>query len=513
MLEGRSLWEFVERRADASPDATMMVDDGGRTMTFGAYREAAERAAAGFAALGVADGDRVSWQLPTWIETCVLAGALSRLGAVQNPVLPIYRAKELGFVIRQTEAKVLVVPTTWRSVDFQAMAEGIVEGTPTRVVTCDRVLPEGDPAYLAGPPTPSDHPPVRWLYYTSGTTADPKGAQHTDLTILAAAVAMSERLQLTAADRSGVVFPFTHIAGVIWIYASLMSGCSMLLTEAFDPVGTTEFLARADVTLAGSGTFFHLAYLNAQRERAGQQGGGAAVFPNVRAYPGGGAPKPPQLHYDLKKEIGGVGVVSGYGLTECPILSMASVDDPDDKLADTEGTLCTGVDVRVVSTEGADVGPAEEGELRVKAPQRFLGYLDASLDAEAFDDEGYFRTGDLGFVDADGYVVITGRLKDIIIRKGENVSAKELEDLLYQHPSVGDVAVIGLADPESGERVCAVVATKEGAAPLTFEAMQAFCDEHGLMKQKWPEQLEIVDAVPRNPAGKVLKHELREQFA
>ncbi|HVM41348.1 MAG TPA: cyclohexanecarboxylate-CoA ligase, partial [Acidimicrobiia bacterium] len=142
----------------------------------------------------------------------------------------------------------------------------------------------------------------------------------------------------------------------------------------------------------------------------------------------------------------------------------------------------------------------------------FHGYLDSALDADAFDEEGYFRTGDLGFLDEEGFVVITGRLKDIIIRKGENISAKELEDLLYQHPKVGDVAVIGLPDDLSGERVCAVVAPKEGGEAIGFEEMNAFLLEQGVMKQKLPEQLEVVDAVPRNPAGKILKHELRDRF-
>jgi acyl-CoA synthetase (AMP-forming)/AMP-acid ligase II len=215
----------------------------------------------------------------------------------------------------------------------------------------------------------------------------------------------------------------------------------------------------------------------------------------------------------MKNEVGGVGIVSGYGLTEAPILTMASVDDADDKLADTEGQASPGVDLKVVTIDGKVAGPAEEGEIRAKGPQVCRGYLDSSLDAEAFDEEGFFRTGDLGFVDAEGYVVITGRLKDVIIRKGENISAKEVEDLLYTHDKIADVAVIGLPDPSLGERCCAVVALQDAGNPLEFNEMVDFLKDKGLMMQKIPEQLETVDVIPRNPSGKIVKHVLRDQYA
>src|SRR5438105_3938679 len=201
--------------------------------------------------------------------------------------------------------------------------------------------------------------PVRWLFYTSGTTAEPKGAQHTDHTVMAAARGMCERLALVPDDRSALVFPFTHIGGIIWMFASLLTGLTNLLDETFDPAVTVEFLQREDVTLAGSGTTFHLAYLKAQRGAPEQP-----LFPHVRCCPGGGAPKPPQLHYDVKKELGGVGIVSGYGLTESPILTMASVDDDDDVLANTEGRPMPGVSLRVVKLDGDVAKTGEEGEIR-----------------------------------------------------------------------------------------------------------------------------------------------------
>jgi cyclohexanecarboxylate-CoA ligase len=302
------------------------------------------------------------------------------------------------------------------------------------------------------------------------------------------------------------VFPFTHIGGITWLFASLLVGSGNVITEAFDPVATPALLQREDVTLAGSGTPFHLAYLAAQRAAPDRP-----LFPSVRAFPGGGAPKPPQLHHDVKAELGGVGVVSGYGLTEAPLLTMGSVEDDDDALARTEGRPMSGVALRAVTTDGRVAGPGEEGEVRAKAPQVMVGYVDAALDADAFDDEGWFRTGDLGRLEPGG-LVVTGRLKDVIIRKGENISAKEVEDLVYTHPKVADVAVVGLPDPVLGERSCAVVVCRDAADPLRLDELVDHLEGTGLMRQKFPEQLELVDALPRNPSGKVVKTALRDRF-
>jgi acyl-CoA synthetase (AMP-forming)/AMP-acid ligase II len=235
------------------------------------------------------------------------------------------------------------------------------------------------------------------------------------------------------------------------------------------------------------------------------------LFPAVRAFPGGGAAKPPELHREIRREMGGAGIVSGYGLTECPIVVMNSIRDPDDKLAHSEGRATPGVRIKVVRSDGTLAAAGEEGEIRVRGPQLCLGYLDPTLNAAAFDEQGFFLTGDLGQLDAAGFLSITGRLKDVIIRKGENISAKEIEDLLYRHPKVRDAAVVGLPDPRSGERACAVVVCGEDR--LGFDEMVGFLREQKLMLQKIPEQLEVVDELPRNPTGKVLKHELRQRFA
>lgn len=509
MLELGTLWDLIEARAATSPVAQLAVDERGRTLTFSGLRDHALRAAAGLHAHGIGEGTVVSWQLPTWLESLVLMSALARLGAVQNPILPIYREREVGFITRQAGSRFFICPTVWKGFDFQTMASGLTI-PDLEIITCDGMLPDGDPGTLPAPaatPGSAEDYPIRWIFYSSGTTADPKGAQHTDATIGVTAAGMCARLDYGPTDRNSLFFPLTHVAGPIWLASSLLSGGGHILMESFDPVGAIAVLQRNDVTMAGSGTIFHLAYLKAQREQPK-----APLFPLVRNCPGGGAPKPPQLHYDIKAELGGRGVLSGWGLTEAPILTMGTYDDPDNRLAETEGRPMPGVSLRVVTLEGRLAEPGEEGELRAKAPQMMRGYVDPTLSEHAFDDEGWFRTGDLGTLDSDGFVTITGRLKDVIIRKGENISAKEIEDLLFTHPAVADVAVIGLPDLEVGERACAVVASAPGSGPLTFEEMVAFLKDKGLMVQKLPERLELLDALPRNPAGKVQKQDLRALF-
>ena len=510
MIDGRNLWDLIVQRAEQTPDRRMLVDQGGRSMTFGAFRERSERVAAGLAALGVGEGMVVSWQLPTWITSVVLVGALRRLGAVQNPILPIYRDREVGFIVQQAAPRLLIVPSEWGGFNFQQMAERLTEGTGTQVLVCDGELPTGEVSSLPVEPGDDSHGgdgPVRWIFYTSGTTSDPKGAQHTDAAIQAAAIGMEQGLRLASDDRSALIFPFTHIGGITWMYAGLRLGFVNVLDQAFNPATTIPVMRREDVTQAGAGTYFHQTYLAAQQDLPE----GEKLFPSVRAFPGGGAPKPPALHHAIKQQLGGAGIVAGYGLTEAPILTMGHVDDDDEALANTEGRATPGVELKLVTIDDKVAGIDEEGEVRAKGPQVTRGYLDSSLDAVAFDEEGYFRTGDLGRLDADGNLTITGRIKDVIIRKGENISAKEIEDLLFTHDKVAEVAVVGLKDPESGERACACVVTA-GDEDITFDELVTHLTDAGLNKRKLPEQLEIIEALPRNPSGKIVKFELVNRF-
>jgi len=509
--DDRGLWELIEARANEAPESVVAVDEQSNTLTAAELHDSALRTAGGLAALGVGQDTPVSWMLPTWIESAVLVAALARLGAVQNPMLPILGTREMRFITQQTDARLLVVPSEWRGRAYGDEAQEIaVDRHGLDVLVCDRALPEGDASDLPPAPQPvtPDNAPVRWVFYTSGTTADPKGARHTDLTVRASAVGMIEALEIGPDDRSAIVFPFTHVGGISWLFVMLMTGCTGVLIEAFVPEQSIPILQRERITLGNAGTTFHMAYLAAQRAQPD-----VPLMPSVRVFPGGAAPKPPQLHYDMKRELGGIGIASGYGLTEVPILTMTSVRATDEQLAETEGSPTPGVELRVVKLDGEVGGRGDEGEIRAKGPQMFRGYVDPTLDADAFDSEGWFRTGDLGIIGDDDHVRITGRLKDTIIRKGESISAKEVEDLLFTHPSVADAAVIGLPDVRSGERACAVVVPVDPAAPPSLPELGDFLRGEGLTVQKIPEQLEIVDALPRNATGKVLKHELRATYA
>ncbi len=504
-----TLWQLIERRAALTPDAVMAIDEAERSMTFEQYYQWCLRSAAGFAAAGVHEGSNVSWILPSRFEALVAAGALSRLGAVQNPILPIYRQREVSFIARQSGCTTLIVPGTFRGFDYPAMAAAVssevscdLDGA-VHVIVVDPDLPDGDPAALTPYRPALDE--MRWLFYSSGTTADPKGAKHTDHSMSAANDGMQWSMQVTADDRAAVVFPVTHVGGMVWLFNSLQTGVALLMVETFSPTDTPRWLSDHGCTCAGAGTVFWMAYLAAQRRMPASE----RLLPDVRIFNGGGSPKPVTLHAEMIEAFGAP-LIGGWGLTESPINTMVHVDDPDDLKANTDGRPCPGVTLRVV-LDGRECAPGEEGELLVKGPQVFLGYLDSALDAAAFDDDGWLRTGDLGVIDTNGFVSITGRLKDIIIRKGENISPKEIEDLLHGHPAIADVAVIGLADGSSGERTCAVV-VPAGDEEITFAEMTDHLLRANLSKHKLPEQLEFVDTLPRNPTGKVLKKDLRVQF-
>lgn len=505
-LAAETVWELVRERAALTPEGLLAVDEHGRRMSFQAFASDAERVAAGLRARGVGPGTVVAWQLPTWMESLVLTAALARLGAVQNPIIPLNREREVAFMVDQLDADLLVVPAVWRGFDFGEMAASIQAGRPRLdVLVVDDGLPEGDPSDLPPEPAPSSADDTRWILFTSGTTADPKGARHTDRSLMRSAYGMCQRMHMTPEDRNAIAFPFTHIGGLTLLLADLVVGSASILLETFSSDGI-DVLAREGVTLAGSGTVFNQAYLAAQRADPSRR-----LFPAIKAFPGGGSSRPAALHQELV-EVFGAGLLSGYGLTETGFLAFADLDDPDDVKAHTEGRAYPGCELRIVDESGRALPPGVEGEICARGPMVMAGYADASLDV-AFDDDGFFHTGDLGVLDEGGYLVITGRLKEIIIRKGENISALEVENALAIHPGVAEVAVIGLPDDATGERACAVVVPTDALRPPTLEQLSLHLADTGLSRYKTPEQLELVEAMPRTATGKITKRVLQERFA
>ncbi|MCX5350052.1 AMP-binding protein [Streptomyces mirabilis] len=487
----RTLWELVARRADLTPDRPVLLQ-GDRTLSFGALRDRAERVAAGLYGMGVRPGTVVAWQLPTRIETALLSFALARLGAVQSPVIPFYRDREVGFALRESKAEYFAVPGEWRGFDHTGMARRLgAKG----VFEAYDVLPDGDPAALPAPP--AEGTSVRWIYWTSGTTSDPKGVLHTDRSLIAGGSCLAHALRLSAADVGSMAFPYAHIAGPDYTVMLLLYGFPAVMFEHFAlPEALAEY-RRHGVTVAGGSTAFYSMFLAEQRKRPSEP-----VVPTLRLLAGGGAPKPPEVYHSVVREMG-VQLTHGYGMTEVPMITMGAPDDTAENLATTEGRPPAGMEIRIV-----------DDEVRLRGEAVCQGYLDPAQTAEAFDEDGFLITGDVGRLTESGHLVLTGRLKDVIIRKGENISAKEIEDLLHQHPAVGDVAVIGLPDADRGERVCAVVEQPPGADELTLAVVVSYLREEGLSVHKLPEQLEVVDALPRNETlRKVLKYKLRERFS
>ena len=516
IYDARTFWDLLCRRVGATPDTMMLVDDSGRSLTFAEFKDRAERVAAGLLDLGVTEGTPVTWVLPTRIETVVLSFALSRLGAVQNPIIHIYRHREVEFCVRQTRAELVVHPGVWSGFDYGGMVDEIVAGLDheARALAGYDALPEGDPATLPPVSDPSGAEAVRWLYYTSGTTADPKGVKHTDGSLIAGGIGLARALDMSEDDIGSIAFPYAHIGGPDYMVTMLAAGFGAVLVERFDPAAAVVAYARHGVTMAGGSTVFYQMFL--EEDRKSRESTGRPAMPALRVLSGGGAPKPPEIYFRVKEQMG-VPVAHGYGMTECPMISQGSPHDSDDQLAYTDGHPVHGCEVSIVAM-AADGGEAPapagiQGEVRVSGPMLFSGYTDPSLDEAAFDARGRFRTGDLGVLGTDGHLTLTGRVKDIIIRKGENISAKEIEDVLYAHAKVGAAAVIGLTDPQRGERVCAVVETAPDSDDLTFEEMVEACLAAGLARQKVPEQLEIFPgSLPRNATLKILKHKLREVY-
>ncbi|NUR38451.1 MAG: AMP-binding protein [Streptomyces sp.] len=491
LSSARTLWDLVVRRADLTPDRPVLLQDD-RALTFGELRARAERVAAGLYDMGVRPGTVVAWQLPTRIETALLSFALARLGAVQSPVIPFYRDREVGFALRESRAEYFAVPGRWRGFDYPAMArrlgaKGVFEAYDT--------LPDGDPAALPAPP--AEGTSVRWIYWTSGTTSDPKGVLHTDRSLMAGGSCLAHALRLSAADVGSMAFPYAHIAGPDYTVMLLLYGFPAVMFEQFALPDALEGYRRHGVTVAGGSTAFYSMFLAEQRKQPG-----TPVIPTLRLLAGGGAPKPPEVYHAVVREMG-VQLTHGYGMTEVPMITMGAPDDTTENLATTEGRPPAGMEIRIV-----------DGEVRLRGEAVCQGYLNPAQTAEAFDEEGFLRTGDLGFLKDSGHLVLTGRAKDVIIRKGENISAKEIEDLLAAHPAVGDVAVVGLPDEERGERVCAVIEPAPEAQQLTLPDLVSYLRAEGLSVHKLPEQLEVVDALPRNETlRKVLKYKLRERYS
>ncbi len=504
----QTLAEVLRERSRAHPGKTAVVDARTR-LTYGALDLLVDRVAAGLAAHGVGAGDVVSSVLPNRAEAVVLLYAVARLGAVANPIVPIYGAREIRFILRQAESVAVVVPEEFRGVDYAALVGRVRPDVPSLGTTFvvrdtfpDALL--GDPGLQLPAPDPDG---VAVILYTSGTTADPKGVLHSHNTLLSECRSTRAYHRLGPDEVLVMPSPVSHISGLLYgMLLPVVLGATSVLMERWDADAFCTLVERERGTFSAGATPFLQGAVAAAAT-------GHHDLSSLRLFPCGGADVPPDL---IRRAIDVLGVRSGrgYGSTEFPsITSSAGPDVPDAKRAETDGIPLPPNRIELRDEDGRPVPPGAVGEIWARGPELCLGYRDSALDAEAFDARGFFRSGDLGVLDADGYLTITGRVKDIIVRAGEKLSAKEIEDLLFEHPKVRHVAVVPVPDAQVGERMCAVVVPADPTAPPTLAELTGFLETREVSRRKLPERLELMDELPATASGKVQKHLLRERIA
>jgi acyl-CoA synthetase (AMP-forming)/AMP-acid ligase II len=459
--------------------------------------ELARRVAGGLRANGIGAGDVVAFQLPNWAEAAAVFWGVSLLGAVLVPIVHFYGPKEVGYVLRQSGARALVTTTRFGHVDYLANLAELRPSLPA----LDLVAIVGERSFdelVSGPavdaPAAVDPDAPALIAYTSGTTADPKGVVHTHRSLVAEVHQLGD-IQPAADGRPSLVgAPVGHAIGMLaGLLLPVYRGQAIHLTDVWDPAAVLDAMVEADLTAGNGATFFLLSLLDAPSfgpehlERMTHIGLGGASVPAAVA--------------DRAASLG-ISIARSFGSTEHPSTTGATHDLPEEKRSHTDGRPLAGVEVRI----------ADDGEILSRGPDLFAGYTDPALTAEAVDADGWYATGDVGVLDEDGWLTITDRKKDIIIRGGENISAAEVEGLLAGMPDVAEVAVVAAPDLRLGEHACAFVRVRPGGSAPTLDDVRRHLDGAGLTRQKWPEEVVAVDDLPRTPSGKVKKHELRARL-
>lgn len=487
------------------PESQLVVASDARpcTTTLTEVVAAGQRMGTRMIKAGIAPCDIVGCMLPNWREWLVVAVAAAHAGAVMLPIVTIYGAKELEFILRQSGAKWLFTPDSFRGVNYSKIVADCGEclKLERHIVTG----PEFDALQADGPVSKTvsvDPEELALLVFTSGTTADPKGVMHSARGLLAELETM--RIMRGGSDDEAVISPWPpgHVAGALSMYRYLCQGSPLVLMDQWDAALAAELVERHRVT-SSSGTPFHLSGMMAAAETNGHD------LSSLQQYLVGAAPVPPSLIEACQHQ--GLAVYHCYGSSEHPTVTSGVIDDPLDKQLHTEGRAIVGSEIRFVDDDGKDVPSGEEGEICTRGPELFMGYLDPALNEAAFLPGGWYRSGDIGRLDAEGFLLITDRKKDIIIRGGENISSKEVEAILLTLPAVADAAVVAAPDQRMGEIVRACIVPAPGAM-VTLDEIRSHFFSAGIAKQKTPELLSIVDELPRNASGKVLKHKLRNSL-
>jgi cyclohexanecarboxylate-CoA ligase len=465
--------------------------------------------AANLGKLGVRRGDVVSFQIPNWWQFIAIHLACVRIGAISNPLMPIFRERELDFMVRSSGAKVLIVPKRFRSFNYEKLAGRIRQ----QVASLEHVIVidgDGDNSFEAvllqstknaagnkqNALQPND---IMKIMYTSGTTGEPKGVMHTSNTLLCSMKTVSERLDLTRDDVIFMPSPFAHSIGFCYgIMMSIYLGAPLVTMDLWDADRAADIMERHDVSFMFGATPF----LADMANLPGIEQRGLAKF---RLFLTAGAPVPPSL-VDRAKTVLRASIVPGYGMTELGLVSSVLPSGPDRSL-DSDGLVLPHAELRVVDSGQRELARGREGELQCRGSSLFVGYHRRS-DLYEIDQQGWFSTGDLGRMDEDGFIRIVGRSKDIIIRGGENIPVVEVEKLIHEMSQVKEVAIVGIPDKRLGERGCAFVSLHENGK-LTLRQLTDFLVSMNLARQYMPEKLVVLDDIPKTPAGKIQKFKLR----
>ena len=516
------LTDLLDALAERHPDRLAVADHNSMTgaatrLSYLQLQLRVDRMALGLVGLGVQPGDVVAFQLPNWWQFIALHLACLRIGAVSNPLMPIFRERELGFMLDFAKARVLVVPRTFRGHDYPAMLAGLRGKLPAleRVLVVggegddsfERTLIERrweddfDAAAEFARRRPDPHDVVQ-LLYTSGTTGQPKGVMHTSNTLLAGVRAYADGIGLSGADVCFMASPLAHQTGFMYgLMLPIVLGTRVILQDVWDPVQAWDTIQSERVTFSMGATPFLADLVEASNAPA-------PADCRLRQFVCAGAPIPRVLVQNATDKPG-LGVIAAWGMSECGVVTMTRPDDAPDTVFGSDGRALEGMAVRVIDDAGQVAPAGTEGRLQTRGSCLFVGYLKRP-DAHGVDADGWFDTGDLARMDTNGYIRITGRAKDIIIRGGENIPVAEVEELLYRHPAVQDAAIVAMPDPRLGERACAFVTLKPGAA-LDFDTLTDWLRRSGLARTYWPERLERVDELPRTASGKIQKFALRER--
>jgi acyl-CoA synthetase (AMP-forming)/AMP-acid ligase II len=505
---GRTVGELARDHAMLEPDAEIFLGDPARP-TYASLATDAEALAVSLVDLGLRPGDAVSFQMPNWYEAAVINLAAAMAGFVINPIVIIYRDAEVRQMLADCGARVFFHAESFRGFDFAAMVERLRGDLPALAHTIpvrgggatgyQTLIAAGRGRTLATPRV--DPRTVKMVLYTSGTTGKPKGVLHSHDTLARAVLAGTKHWGIGHGDAILMPSPVTHVSGYSnGLELPFLAGTRTVLMESWNAIEALALIERHEVR----GTVAATPFLQELVQRAREAG---TSLPSMRFFACGGAAVPPEIVRDANALFGKPVAFRVFGSSEVPLVTLGFPQDAE-LAATTDGEIVD-YDVRIVDETGADLPDGQDGEILARGPAMFMGYANEQQTREAVDADGYFRTGDIGHVTAEGALLITGRKKDLIIRGGENISAKEIEDVLHLHPMVAEASVVAMPHSRLGEGICAFVVARGEQAP-PFEMLVAFVADSGLAPQKRPERIEFVTDLPRTASGKIRKDILRD---